>query len=483
MLQTKLTQKLEQKLSPQQIQMIKMLELANIELEERIKQEIEVNPALEEGEEPCGDDTNFEKLQEEQDYNTDENIDFSMDDYRTEDDIPDYKLYSQNGTEEKQDYIIGEGASSLQDYLIDQLRLQEISERGYALAEYVIGNIDQDGYLRRGVEPMVDDYSFQSGIMVADKEMEDAVQLIQSFEPAGVASFTLKECLIQQLKRKNQTEAISDAMLILQKCFDDFSQKRYKQVELRTQLSQDRIRLAINEIVKLNPKPGNGWDSGFTNNSTQVIPDFILENEDGKLFLSLNNESIPSLHINKDFSSMMDEYTNEKNHTKEKRDALLFVKQKIDSARWFIEAVKQRHETMIKTMTAILKFQQEFFLTGDDTKLKPLILRDIAEEAGYDISTISRVCNSKYIQTEFGIYPLKYFFSESMQTIDGEDVSTSEIKATMTQIINAEDKSNPYNDDKLTDLLIEKGYNIARRTVAKYREQLGYPTARLRKEI
>ena len=306
MLQAKLTQRLEQKLSPQQIQMIKMLELPSIELEERIKQEIESNPALEEGEEPHEDEIEYEKSQEEQDYNTDENIDFSMDDYRTEDDVPDYKLYTQNGTEEKQEFVLGDVATSLQDDLKEQLRLHDIGERERALAEYVIGNVDQDGYLRRSVEAMVDDYSFQSGEIITDKEMESAVHLIQSFEPAGVATFSLKECLIQQLMRKHPTEAITDALLILQKSFDDFSQKRYKQVESRTLLSEERIRNAVTEIVRLNPKPGNGWDTGFTTSSLQIMPDFLLENEDGKLILSLNNDSIPSLRVSKDFSCMVE---------------------------------------------------------------------------------------------------------------------------------------------------------------------------------
>ena len=271
--------------------------------------------------------------------------------------------------------------------------------------------------------------------------------------------------------------------MILQKSFDDFSQKRYKQVESRTLLSEERIRNAVTEIVRLNPKPGNGWDTGFTTSSLQIMPDFLLENEDGKLILSLNNDSIPSLRVSKDFSCMVEEYNNVKNHTKEKKEALMFVKQKIDSAKWFIDAIRQRHETLLKTMNAIIGFQKDFFLTGDETKLKPLILRDIAVATGFDVSTISRVCSSKYIQTEFGIYPLKFFFSETMQTLDGEDVSAAGIKATLTQLISSEDKSHPYNDDNLTELLKQKGYDIARRTVAKYREQLGYPTARLRKEI
>ncbi len=482
MLQQKLQQKQQQKLSPLQIQTIKMLEIPTIELEERIKQELESNPALEEGEEELKEDS-VEKLKEEEDYNTEENEDFSLDDYRNEDDIPDYKLYQSYANNDNKEDISIESSTSLHDFLEDQLHLRNVSEQMRILAEYVIGNIDQDGYLRRSVESMVDDYSFQSGKMISDDAMKEAVEIVQSFEPAGIASLTVQECLIRQLEKKTQTESIINATKVLKSDFDNFIQKRFKQIESKTGLSQSEIKNAIDEITKLNPKPGSSWESEIVTNSVQLIPDFLLENEDGNLTLTLNDENVPPLRVNRDYAEMFDNYTNDKDKNREKRDAILFIKQKLDAAKWFIDSVKQRQETLTKTLTAIIEKQHDFFIDGDETKLKPLILKDISDITGYDISTISRVCNSKYIQTEFGVFPVKYFFSESMQTNDGEEVSSNEIKAILEETLKGEDKGNPLTDDKLTEVLKEKGYNIARRTVAKYREQLGFPVARLRKEI
>ena len=485
MLQQKLQQKLSQKLSPLQIQTIKMLEIPTIELEERIKQEIEANPALEEGEDEPSDGTmdNTEKLQAEEDYNTEENLDYSLDDYRTEDDIPDYKLYQTNGASVVPEENTVEAGSTLHDYLENQLRLQATTEAEFQLAEYVIGNIDENGYLSRNLESMVDDYSFQSGTMISDEDMKRAVEIVQNFEPVGIASFSVQDCLLKQLSKKRESKATDDAISILTLAFDDFSQKKYKAIENKTELSQKEIKDAIDEIVKLNPKPGSSWEDELSTNSVQLTPDFILENDNGNLSLTLNNRNIPPLRVNREFVEIMDEYNNGKEKSKEKRDAALFVKQKLDAAKWFIDAVQQRQNTLTKTMQAIIEKQRAFFEDGDERKLKPMILKDIADVTGYDVSTISRVSNSKYIQTEFGIFPLKFFFTDGITNNEGEEVSTNEIKSILQDLIQSEDKSNPLTDDKLSELLDGKGYKIARRTVAKYREQIGFPIARMRKEI
>ncbi len=483
MIQQKLQLKLQQKLSPLQIQTIKLLEIPTIELEDRIKEELESNPALEEGEELSKEES-ISKLKEEEDYNTDENLDYSLDDYRTEDDIPDYKLFQPNGnSDEAKEEAVLESSTSLHDYLKDQINLQPLPENIRILAEYVIGNIDQDGYLRRSVESMVDDYSFQSGTIVSDDDMKEALKFVQSFEPAGIAATNLQECLVMQLERKAPTDSIQNAIKILTSDFDDFSQRRFKQIEAKTGLSQDEIKKASQEIIKLNPKPGNAWESGIPASSLQISPDFQLDNEDGNLILTLNDINLPPLRINREFAEMLDDYSNAKQKSREKKDAILFVKQKLDAAKWFIDSVKQRQETLRNTLTAIINIQHDFFIDGDDTKLKPLILKDISNITGYDVSTISRACNNKYIQTEFGIFPVSYFFSGSLQTNDGEEVSINEIKATLQELLDHEDKRSPLTDDKITEMLKEKGYSIARRTVAKYREQLGYQPARLRKEI
>ncbi len=481
MLQQKLQQRLQQKLSPLQIQTIKLIEIPNIELEERIKQEIESNPALEEGENDR--EESVDKLKEEEDYNTSENEDYSLDDYRTEDDIPDYKLY-QSGTEGSHASEQLTTSSSLCDFLLDQLHLQHIDQEMKALAEFVIGNIDHDGYLRRSAESMADDYSFQCGKLIPDSEMKRAVKIVQSLEPTGVAASSLQECLALQLEKKTQTKPVQDALLILSAEFDDFSQKRFKQIEAKTGLSQQEIKNAIEEIVRLNPKPGSEWESDLETSSVKLVPDFILENEDGKLLLSLNNDNIPPLRVNRDYAMMLDHYEKNKEKSKERKDAAMFVKQKIDAAKWFIDAIKQRQETLMRTMSAIIEKQHDFFADGDEAKLKPLILKDIANVTGYDVSTISRVSNSKYIQTEFGVFPIKYFFSEGLtKNEDGEEVSSNEVRTIINDLIESENKADPLTDEKIKDLLKEKGYNIARRTVAKYREQLGYAVARLRREI
>lgn len=481
MLKQSLQQKLQQKLSPQQIQMIRLLEIPALEMEEKIKQEIAENPALEEGqEESLTDELPINDV-----LNSGDNEDFTLGDYKNEDNIPDYKLNvnNQSDANRREDIPFSVG-SSLHEHLIEQLHLKSLTPEEMELAEYVIGNVDQDGYLRREIEAMTDDYSFQTGKIVDEKAMKEALQVVQELEPAGVGAANLQECLIFQLERKEQTPTVRLAKEILKNNFEDFIKKHYDKILKRYSITEDEFKKAITEIVKLNPKPGSAWESLLEKNSVQLVPDFILENQDGELILSLNNKNIPELRVNKNYADMLEEYSsNKENQSREMKNAVLFVKQKLDSAKWFINAVKQRQETLQNVMKAIINRQEDFFLEGDETKLKPMILKDIADDTGFDISTISRVSNSKYIQTDFGVYPLKFFFSETMQNDQGEEVSAVAIKTILEECIRAEDKRSPLTDDKLTEILKEKGYVIARRTVAKYREQLHFPVARLRKEI
>ncbi len=482
MLKQQLQQKLQQKLSPAQIQVIKMLEVPTLELEERIRQEIEENPALEEGAE-----TNDDEFDE--DFNNEDggnNDDFDIDDYVADDDIPDYKLKVNNSSkDDKHEDIPFSAGMTFHENLMDQLGLLQLSEHDHQLAEYVIGNIDEEGYLRRTPESMVDDIVFQSGIQTTDDEMYRVVSLIQKFDPAGVGATTLQECLVLQLERKTQTTEIKQAIKIIVDYFEEFSKKHYDKITKALNIDEEQLKKIIAEIVKLNPKPGNSWGGNILEKSmSAIVPDFILENDENQLTVHLNNSNIPELRVNNTYNEMFQDYaSNKKNQTREMKDAVMFVKQKIDAARWFIDAIKQRQQTLLTTMMAIVNFQREFFIEGDDTYLRPMILKDIADITGYDISTISRVSNSKYIQTEFGIFPVKYFFSESMTNDSGEEVSTREIKKILQDCIDNEDKRKPLNDDALAEVLKEKGYLIARRTVAKYREQLNIAVARLRKEI
>ena len=482
MLKQQLQQKLQQKLSPAQIQVIKMLEVPTLELEERIRQEIEENPALEEGAE-----TNDDEFDE--DFNNEDggnNDDFDIDDYVADDDIPDYKLKVNNSSkDDKHEDIPFSAGMTFHENLMDQLGLLQLSEHDHQLAEYVIGNIDEEGYLRRTPESMVDDIVFQSGIQTTDDEMYRVVSLIQKFDPAGVGATTLQECLLLQLERKTQTTEIKQAIKIIVDYFEEFSKKHYDKITKALNIDEEQLKKIIAEIVKLNPKPGNSWGGNILEKSmSAIVPDFILENDENQLTVHLNNSNIPELRVNNTYNEMFQDYaSNKKNQTREMKDAVMFVKQKIDAARWFIDAIKQRQQTLLTTMIAIVNFQREFFIEGDDTYLRPMILKDIADITGYDISTISRVSNSQYIQTEFGIFPVKYFFSESMTNDSGEEVSTREIKKILQDCIDNEDKRKPLNDDALAEVLKEKGYLIARRTVAKYREQLNIAVARLRKEI
>ncbi|MDH6344286.1 RNA polymerase sigma-54 factor [Parabacteroides sp. PFB2-12] len=479
MLKQQLQQKLQQKLSPQQIQLIRLLELPTIELEERVKHELEENPALEEGKEV----EEFESV-ETVEESGDSAIDISLGDYLTEDDIPDYKLREiSERTERKEDvpFSIGE---SLQEALRQQLGLRELDETQMKVAEYIIGNMDDDGYLRRDLAAIADDLVFQAGQDVDEKGIESILYVIQDFEPAGIGARDLQECLLLQLERKTKTQAVELAIRVLSDYFDDFTRKHYDKILRGLTVDEAALKAAIQEITSLNPKPGSSWGNSLETAMNLVIPDFIVEAHNGELTLSMNSRGVPDLHISREYAEMFQDYAaNKTNQTSERREAVQFVKQKLDSAQWFIDAIRQRQETLRRTMEVIILLQQDFFFTGDEASLRPMILKDVAEKAGYDISTISRVSNSKYVQTNFGVYPLKYFFSESMQTDTGEEISTREVKKIMKEHIEAEDKRKPLTDEELTKILKEKGYVIARRTVAKYREQLGIPVARLRKEI
>ncbi|MHB9054964.1 MAG: RNA polymerase factor sigma-54 [Paludibacteraceae bacterium] len=481
MLKQQLQQKLQQKLSPAQIQVIKMLEIPTLELEERIRQEIEENPALEEG--PDASESNDEMNQGDE---FDSNDDFDLDEYMPDDDIPDYKLIANNSSrDDKHEDIPFSAGLTFHEYLSDQVGLLHLNEHQRKLVEYIIGNIDEEGYLRRDAEAMVDDIVFQVGVDTTEDEIRQLIKLVQQFDPAGVGATSLQECLQLQLERKEQTESVKIARRIVRDFFEEFSKKHYDKIIRSMNLKESDLKEVLTEITRLNPKPGSAWGGNVLDKSfATIVPDFIVENDNGLLTVQLNNTNVPELRVNSTYNELFEDYSNNKsNQTKEMKDAVMFVKQKIDAARWFIDAIRQRQQTLLTTMTAIVDFQREFFIEGDETYLKPMVLKDIADVTGYDISTISRVSNSKYVQTEFGIFLVKYFFSESMTNDSGEEISTREIKKIMQECIDEEDKRNPLNDDRLVEVLKEKGYLIARRTVAKYREQLNIPVARLRKEI
>lgn len=483
MLKQQLQQKLQQKLSPQQIQMIRLLELPTLELEERVKHELEDNPALEEGKEPQDD---LEHSEEEENFAAEgsDNEDLSLGDYFSADDIPEYKLQQMTERAERKEEIPFAEGESLSEFLLEQLRLRELPEKQVKIAEYIIGNLDDDGYLRRDLSAIVDDLVFQAGVEADEAEVEQVLRVIQDFEPAGIGARDLKECLLIQLNKREKTEATRLALRILNSYFEDFTRKRYERILKTLDITEEELKRAIREITLLNPKPGSSWGDTMETAMSQVVPDFVVEANNGELTLSMNNRGVPDLRINQEYAEMFQDYAgNKANQTADRRDAVQFVKQKLDAAQWFIDAIRQRNETLQRTMETIICLQREFFLTGDETTLRPMILKDVAERTGYDISTISRVSNSKYVQTNFGVYPLKYFFSESMQTDTGEEISTREVKKIMKDHVDAEDKRHPLTDEELAAILKEAGYVIARRTVAKYREQLGIPVARMRKEI
>jgi RNA polymerase sigma-54 factor len=473
-------QRLFQKLSPQQIQVIKLLEIPAIQLEQRIKSELEENPILELLE---GNDDD-EKYDDSDDSSSSDD-EFSLDDYLNEEDIPSYRLAANNYS--KDDKLVDMPYSSgvsFHDSLNEQLRLADLTEEEQLIAEYIIGNIDEDGYLRRDLLSISDDLAFHRNMEVKLKDLERYLKIIQDFDPPGIGSRDLQECLLLQIIRKKGNKSTFWASKILQETFEEFTKKHYDKIIRKFEITEEELKDAIDEILKLNPKPGSSYSNPGSKSNQVIVPDFLLDNLDGELHLSLNQKNVPDLQLNSTYLDLMRTYSvNKSGASKDQKDALLFMKQKLDSAKWFIDAIKQRHNTLQVTMTEIIKFQEDFFQEGDETKLKPMILKDIADRTGLDISTISRVSNSKYIQTHFGIYPIKYFFSEGLQTDTGEEVSTREIKTILAECVDNEDKRHPVTDEKLAMILKEKSYLVARRTVAKYREQLGIPVARMRKEL
>lgn len=474
-----------QTLSPQQILAVKLLELPTMELEERIHAELLDNPALEEGKEAPDNDT-------ENDYNVDENgdpnpessEDLSLGDYRTEDDIPDYKLQENNRSKgEIAEEIPFSDTTSFYETLKEQLSMQDLDAHQKELAEYIIGSLDDDGLLRKSNDTLIDELAIYHGISTTPEELEHIINIIQDIDPAGIGARSLQECLLLQIKRKENSPLKQIEYDIIDKYCDDFTRKNKEKIIQRLGISEEQYDAAVAELVKLNPRPGSSLGEAIGKNFQQIIPDFIVETEDdGTILLSLNNHNIPELRLSREFTEMLDEHTrNKNNQSKESKDAMLFLKQKVDAAQGFINAVKQRQQTLMSTMQAIIDLQRPFFQEGDESLLKPMILKDVAERAKLDISTVSRVSNSKYVQTNFGIYALKFFFSDGYTTEDGEELSIREIKRILKELVNGEDKNKPYTDDELADCLKEKGYPIARRTVAKYRQQLNIPVARLRR--
>ena len=486
-----LHQKLLQKLSPQQIQFMKLLQVPASQLEERIKEEMEENPALEQGleeerlsdkeeEEEFGED---EIREEEADFEEDE-PDFS--DYTgDDDDVSDYKTKEEKY--EKESYGSGQASmdSSFHDLLIQQLGLMQLNERDQVIAEQIVGSIDDDGYLRRETSAIVNDLAFKQNIDASDEDVEKLIALIQQFDPPGICARNLQECLFNQLhakQKKKPSKITHAAMAVIEQYFEEFSKKHYEKIQRSLGLADEQLKNVIQEIVRLNPKPGGSYAT-LNKAEYYVIPDFIIHTVNGKLELSLNARNAPELRVSEGYREMLKEYDKGSKKDQRQKEAVLFIKQKIDAAKWFIDAIRQRQITLLQTMNAILEYQKEFFISGDESKLRPMILKDIAALTGLDISTVSRVANSKYIQTEYGTFRLKYFFSEALTTESGEEVSTREVKKILQDLIDKENKKKPISDDELTQLLTDKGFHIARRTVAKYREQLHIPVARLRKEL
>ncbi len=489
-----LQQRMLQKLSPQQIQLMKLLQVPTANLESRIKEEMEENPALELDEDKHEDADEIkdefsepgEDEYEEKDGGVDEydNIDVSEYVQEGDDEVGDYKLRDDNYPEEDEGRQLPfKTETSFYELLINQLGLLKLEEKEQAISEQIVGSIDEDGYLRRETAAIVDDLAFRQNIIATEAEVESIIKRIQHFDPAGVAARNLQECLLLQLYRqKNEGTPVDTAIKAITKYFDEFTKKHYEKIQRGLNIDDDQLREVMQHIIRLNPKPGGNL--GEVNKAENyVVPDFFIINNASKLELTLNSRNAPELRISEGYRDMLKEYDRGAKKDKRQKEAVLFIKQKIDSAKWFIDAIKQRQHTLLSTMNAIMQHQYEFFLTGDETELKPMILKDIAEMTNLDISTVSRVANSKFVQTEFGTYRLKFFFSESLSTDSGEEVSTREVKKILSNLIEAEEKKHPLSDERLTELLQEKGYNIARRTVAKYREQLNISVARLRKEL
>lgn len=469
MLKQGLHQKLQQGLSPLQIQTIKLLELPMLELEQEIRRKLEENPVLEESSDSSEEGDEAPK-----------NV--SLSEYPTDDPTPSYKLYVNNqGRDAKPQYSTFSVKESFHQSLENQLGYSKLDERSHSIALFIIGSLDDDGYLRRDLESLTDDIAFRLGIESTEEEVESILKVIQEFEPVGVGARDLQECLLLQINSLNPTPERELASVILTDYFPEFTKKHYQKIISKLDIDEDDLKGAIDEIVHLNPRPGGQIDDSYVEQAQQIVPDFLLEEKDGELIMTMPRFNIPELKVNKRYAEvLMNAATSS---TREGKEAATFVKQKLDSAKWFVEAIKQRHNTLQNTMNAIVEFQKEFFLTGDETNMKPMVLKDIAEKTNLDISTISRVVSSKYIQTQFGIFSLKYFFSEGLMNSSGEEVSTREIKKVLQESIENEDKRKPLTDEELVSVLTDKGYKVARRTVAKYREQLNLPIARLRKEL
>lgn len=488
MLKQSLQLKLSQKLSPQQIQLMKLIQLPTLAFEQRLKEELIENPALESGKEnevetldDFGDNYNEDFNEYDSEHiNAD---DINIDEYLSNDETPDYKLQANNYSKDDDEYEIPVIAvESFHQDLLNQLNTFILSEQDRAIAEFLVGSIDDMGYLRRDTLDIVDDLAFTQGIYTDEQTVERILTLVQELEPIGVGARDLQECLLLQLRQKTRTQAIELATEIVESQFDAFSKKHYEKLLTKFDCSKEALRSAIDEIEKLNPKPGGAY-SGNTKIIEHIVPDFSIKIVDGKLELGLNGRNAPELHVSKDYQEMLQTYKDTNSATSSQKEAVQFIKQKLDGAKWFIDAIKQRQETLFYTMSAIMDYQEEYFYTGDETKLKPMILKDIADMINLDISTISRVANSKYVETPYGTKLIKNFFSEGMLNDQGEEVSTIEIKKILENLIRDEDKKKPYPDDKIAQLMKEKGYPIARRTIAKYREQLDIPVARMRKKI
>lgn len=484
MLKQHLQFKLSQKLSPQQIQLMKLIQLPTQQFEQRVSQEMEENPALEGGKdevENFDDDLNNEEFESDSEHIEAEDI--NIDEYLSDDDVPDYKLQANNYSADDEDkHVPYASGVSFTEYLQTQLNTVQLSEEEQDIAEFLVGSIDESGYIRRPIQDIMDDLAFTQNVFTTEKAIEKVLLIVQDLDPAGVGARNLQECLLLQLERKTPTAAVNLAIAILDDAFDAFSKKHYDKLMQKFEITEDELRAAITEIERLNPKPGGSY-SGNNKIVEHIIPDFAIRIVDGELDLTLNGRNAPELHVSREYTNMLKGYKEANEKSKSQKDAVQFIKQKLDAAKWFIDAIKQRQQTLFVTMNAIMHYQEEYFLSGDERKLRPMILKDIADEINMDISTVSRVANSKYVDTPYGTKLIKEFFSESMKNDQGEDVSTREIKKILEITIGEEDKRKPLTDDKLAKILKEKGYPIARRTVAKYREQLDIPVARMRKEI
>ncbi len=484
MLKQHLQFKLSQKLSPQQIQLMKLIQLPTQAFEQRLKQELEENPALESGKEESEAQDDFEsEFDEDNDNDSIEAEDINIDDYLSDDEIPDYRTkannYSADDDEKSVPYAAG---ISFNQFLINQLNTVYLSDEEWGIAEFLVGSVDESGYIRRPISDILDDLAFTQNIYTEEAVILKVLKMVQNLDPPGVAARSLEECLTIQLKRKETSPRIELAIAILEKSFDQFTKKHYKKLLQKHNISEEQLKEAISEIEKLNPKPGGSY-AGNNRTIEHVVPDFSIKIVEGALELTLNGRNAPELRVSREYNNMLKGYKDTKDKSKSQKDAVMFIKQKLDAAKWFIDAILQRQQTLFVTMSSIMNYQKEYFLTGDERNLRPMILKDIADEINMDVSTVSRVANSKYVDTPYGTKLIKEYFSESMKNEQGEDVSTREIKKILETVIAEETKKKPLTDDRLATILKEKGYPIARRTVAKYREQLGIPVARLRKKI